>query len=205
MLFWLFIIIWPLTRKLSNDWVAIVISAMSYIIGTLGGAYIPNYFCIFTSLSYVPFFVIGMKLREKQNWFIRKVPLIIYCVLYIICFMAWSYFLDGINSIDKIIYIGLGLALHIIGAISAFFLFQRLANIITWKQSKLWGFLAKRSMMVYLYHQQLIYFSILWFNGLVPPFLNFLLNFGVALGGALMISSILLKFRYTRIFFGNKN
>ena len=34
MLFWLFIIIWPLTRKLSNDWVAIVISAMSYITQT---------------------------------------------------------------------------------------------------------------------------------------------------------------------------
>ncbi|OUO73437.1 hypothetical protein B5F53_19295 [Blautia sp. An249] len=205
MLFWLFIIIWPLTKKFSNDWMAIVISTMSYVIGTLGGLRIPNYFCIFTSLSYVPFFIIGMKLREKRNWFIRKVSLTIYCVLYIICFMAWSYFADGINSIEKIIYIGLGLVLHIIGAISIFFLLQRLANIITWEKSKLWGFLSKRSMMVYLYHQQLIYFSILWFNGLVPPFFNFLLNFGVALVGALIISSALLRFRYTRFFFNNRN
>ena len=65
-------------------------------------------------------------------------------------------------------------------------------------------FLSKRSMPIYLFHQQVIYFTIIWFNGKVNPYINVAVNFIVAIVLSVIISSILMKFKVTRFLIGEK-
>lgn len=57
---------------------------------------------------------------------------------------------------------------------------------------------------MYLIHQQVIYFSIILLNGKINPYMNALVNFGVAMIISYVISGILLKFKVTRFLIGQK-
>lgn len=65
--------------------------------------------------------------------------------------------------------------------------------------------LSKNSMTIYLFHQQIIYFTILWLNGKVNPYVNSFINFVVSLFLSSLISTMLMKFKVTRILIGEKN
>lgn len=66
MLFDVFVIVWPISNWIQKDIRALLVATIAWMAGTLGSASgVPNVFCIWTALSYVSFFVIGMKLRQK--------------------------------------------------------------------------------------------------------------------------------------------
>ena len=48
------------------------------MIGYVCGARLPNIFCIWTAFNYLPFFILGMKLREKSTCFLYKLPSILF-------------------------------------------------------------------------------------------------------------------------------
>ena len=62
--------------------------------------------------------------------------------------------------------------------------------------------LSTYSMPMYLFHQQIIYFSITILDGVVNPWINAGVNFIVATVGAYIISAILMKWKITRFLVG---
>lgn len=67
MLFDVFIIIYLINKCVMNDQLAFLISIISWAIGFIGNKCYPNIFCIWTALTYLPYFIIGMKIREKKE------------------------------------------------------------------------------------------------------------------------------------------
>lgn len=199
MLFWVFIIFWLLSNVLRTNIIGFVLAMCLYSIGVLGIKYLPNMFCIWSGCQYIIYFWVGFKLREYDEKIIRNVPLIAWLALDIILFLA-----ERMIDPSGIIFIMFELVLHTIGAISAFEILQYFARKIRWRESKTFQLLAKNSMPMYLVHQQVIYFTIMWFNGRVNPYVNAIINFVFAMMISLGLSIILMKHNWTRFLIGEK-
>lgn len=59
-------------------------------------------------------------------------------------------------------------------------------------------------MAMYLFHQQIIYFTISALNGVVNPWINAGVNFVAAIAGSLIISAVLMRWKATRFLIGEK-
>lgn len=81
---------------------------------------------------------------------------------------------------------------------------QAVAGKVNWQRSKVFKTLSTYSMPMYLFHQQIIYFSIVWLNGVVNPWINAVVNCVAAIFGSFIISALLMKWRRTRILIGEK-
>lgn len=98
----------------------------------------------------------------------------------------------------------MGLVLHVVGAIMAVSILYKIACMVSWKDNGIIKCLSKYSMPMYLFHQQIIYFSIVALNGKVNPWINAGVNFAVAVIGSLVISIILMHWKITRFLIGEK-
>ena len=92
--------------------------------------------------------------------------------------------------------------LNILGSIMAFVVLQKLALWVSWKEKPKFLYLTERSMPIYLFHQQLIYILIYWFNGWIHPYIHVLVNFIAATVGSVFITNLLLKIKVTRTLIG---
>lgn len=108
------------------------------------------------------------------------------------------------TTIIKLLNLGLSFLLYIIGALMAFVVLQKLATRVNWEESKVFSFLSKNSMLVYLFHQQIIYVFISLLNGVINPYLHAGINFVGAMAISLLISTVLMKFKWTRFLIGEK-
>lgn len=127
----------------------------------------------------------------------------LYCLaVRIILFRKNSFAKDCVSA--KVIGLGNEYALHIVGALMSFFVLQSIATNIKWKDNILFSFFSTKTMPVYLFHQQIIYFTIIWLNGKVNPYINATINFLVSVTISLVISSIFMKFKWTRRLIGEK-
>ena len=102
----------------------------------------------------------------------------------------------------RLFFYGFDVLLSMVGAIGAFVILQRV--ICRFPQSKILHFLSLYSFTIYLVHEQMIYFTIGWFNGMVPPIAVVLLNFSISLAVSTMFAIIMNKTRITRFLMGNK-
>ena len=59
-------------------------------------------------------------------------------------------------------------------------------------------------MAMYLFHQQIIHFTISALNGVVNPWINAGVNFVAAIAGSLIISAVLMRWKATRFLIGEK-
>lgn len=122
MLFWCFIGAWLLSRAIENNSVlAIVIAIGSFGIGFIGGLHIPNYFCIWTAFQFFPYFVLGMKLRQGTWSLLERIPIWMYAACDAVIFAVWIILQSNNSTIIKLIGIGFGFLLHIVGALSRSF------------------------------------------------------------------------------------
>ena len=96
----------------------------------------------------------------------------------------------------------LAFALHLLGALMAFFVLQRIAEKCHWQQSCVFTFLSRNSMTVYLLHQQVVFVSIYFLNGLLNPYFHAAVNLVAALAVSLVLSAALRKYRVTRFLVG---
>ncbi len=136
--------------------------------------------------------------------FCEKIPSFIWIVIHIVLFLLTEYIKDFEGIFFKLFGMGLEFILNIAGALMAFVVLQRIAEAVNWQNSKVFGYLSKNSMPVYLFHQQIIYFVIYYLNGIINPHLHALLNFVVSLSVSLLISCVFMKFRVTRFLIGEK-
>ena len=210
MLFGVFAIVWPLRNvMLRNPVAGYAISLLCYGIGFVGSRIVPNIFCIWTAFQFVLFFFIGMRIRRKEEasekLITESVPFYLWVILdLIIFFIITNYVSEQYGIILRLIVIVMNLILHIIGAIMAWTTLQFFAERIHWQENELFMKLSAYSMPMYLFHQQIIYFTIVWLNGKVNPWIHAGINFMAALIGSFLISAILMRWKVTRLLIGEK-
>lgn len=209
MLFGVFAIVWPLRKVMIEKPLAgWVIAIAFYGLGTIGGKFVPNVFCILTACQYILFFFIGMRIRaksEKQERLITEtVPWYCWIIADLVLFVG--YILAGRQSgfMWSITTFATSFLLHIVGSIMAWSVLQTLAAHIHWQNSKVFRTLSSYSMTMYLFHQQIIYFIIVALNGVINPCVNAAVNFVAAIAGAFIISAFLMRWKITRILIGEK-
>lgn len=204
MLFDVFCIVWIISNWLKNDFIAIFISCISWLIGYVCGARFSNIFCVWTAFNYLPFFILGMKLREKNNCLLYKIPAILFVFIQLVLFGAYQMTSSNSRILYRLVNLIALYSAHIFGALMSFFVLQWLAEKVDWENNKLFMIFSKYSMTIYLFHQQIIYFTIIWLNGKVNPYLHSFMNFVIALTLSSFISILLMKFKTTRILIGEK-
>lgn len=121
-------------------------------------------------------------------------------------FIAWI-FLFIINIalyLSGILEIVIEVCLNIVGSIAAFVTLQELAMHVQWKKSKNFMRFSKCSIPMYLFHQQIIYITIFCLNGIVNPYINAAINYVVSTDVSVLISVVLLRYKWTRRLIGKK-
>lgn len=209
MLFGVFVITWPMRKVLiDKPVVGWLISIVFYGIGIVGKRIFPNIFCFWTTCQYVLFFFIGMRIRvkegKKEKLIAESIPWYLWITVDLVIFAGTIIVERNSGTVWSLIAIGLNLILHMVGAIMAWTFLQALANKLNWKDNRVFNMLPSYSMPMYLFHQQIIYFTIIWLNGRVNPWINAGVNFVVAILGSFLISSILMHWRGTRFLIGEK-
>lgn len=213
MLFLVFVFVWPISNKIHNSILfSIILAGITYAFGLAGAHFISNYFQIWTAFQYILFFVLGMKLRDVHckgkllapKWYYLLIIFGVDVLLYVIKIR----FLTKEGALYSCAMLFVDVILNIIGSLLAFFVLQALANKITYKRisnSKWFMKLAKSSMIIYLFHQQIIYVSISIFNNHINPFINMFINFVLAIVITFVIAIIFTSNKYLSFLVGEKS
>ena len=205
MLFFVFMIFYPLTSFFDKHNVGGALTVLTiYAIGLVGSMKLSNIYQIFSTFMYLPLFWLGFKIRQYGSDTLMKIPSLVWIAVDVLLFILVQYLSGFDATIIKLLNLGFTFLLHIIGALMAFVVLQRLANKVNWKESKFFSFLSKNSMPVYLFHQQVIYVFISLLNGVINPYLHAGINFIGAMVISLLISTLLMKFKWTRFLIGEK-
>ena len=198
MLFDVFIVAFVLNKLIyKQDINSIAICLISWFFGKLGNKYFLNVFQIFSAFQFIPYFIIGMKLREHKKilQYLMKYRIIFMLLLgdVMLFTMLCVYKMNGAPKIT----------LYILGAVTAFISLQKCGEIFYgWSESQIFGFLTRFSFSVFLFHQQIIYITNGLFDGVFNPYLNAGLNICISMLVALIISSLIYRFKFCRIFIG---
>ena len=216
MLFDVFVIVWILWKRFSgNAIVCWCVTLLLFLVGKAGSFFLENYFGVWTACQYTVFFTIGIRLylavdNEKSHKY--QIVLRLFAPKNIVAFVLADFLLYGMHTVIiqkaggmwKIFDIGIMLCIHSIGAVAAILILNAIADEVNYANSKVFNALSKSAMPMYLFHQQIIYFTIYWLNGRVNPYLNAGINFVVALAVSFLISSILIRWKTTRFLIGEK-
>ena len=206
MLFWVFIIVWPISKFLNNHSLMGVGVILAFYVLGIGGTYIcKNYFMIWTATSYIAFFGCGFYLRKYKNTILYRVPSIcwigVYGAIYVLYILTYN--VGEVSYLYKIYSYGLELVFHLCGALAAFFVFTNIGNRINWKKP-LFSTLSKYSMAIYLLHEQFIYIIIALLNNRMNIYLLSVICLIGSIVISYIISKVLFKFKVTRFLIGEK-
>ena len=206
MLFDVFALSWPLWNILQKFRYGAITVLIFYGIGIVGSELLINIFCIWTAFQYMIFFFIGIQLRRchvaGKKILIEQIPwwITMFIDLGIFALYMAAAHMNGI--IGRTIRTGVLFALHVIGALMAFVILQKVGARINWEDKNPFMVMARNVMTIYLLHQQIIYIIIYWGNGKINPYINVGFNFVLALLGSLSISLLLRTFKMTRWLIG---
>lgn len=135
--------------------IGIVVVLALYCLGMV----FPSYWRINAAMQYILFFSIGFLIRRCGSKQLYKIPSAIYILVDVLLFAVVEVLDMRQELIIKLIKFGLRVFLCAFGAVSAFVLLQRFVNHFL-QGNRVIEFLSKHSMVIYLVHQQLIYFTI---------------------------------------------
>lgn len=206
MLFGVFAMVWPLRKVIIEKPELVgVLSLGFYATGVSGKALFQNIFCIWDMFQYAPFFFIGMRIRVKaEEKRVASVPCFVWIIADLTVFIVVGLCEQKSGIVWSFLNICLSFVLHIIGALMAWNVLHKLALRINWNDNRAFKNFSSYSMPMYLFHQQIIYFTIYFLNGKINPWLNAMVNFAVAIVGTFMISAILMRYNITRFLIGEK-
>ena len=215
MLFDVFVISWLLWKPLSNSnaLIGTGICLGLYIVGTAGHALGEDYYCIWFACQYVVFFFIGIRLyrAERQQSGLDgrlfnklfRTSMIPLWILADMCLYFLHLLLDGIDGMLKCADTVVVFLLHVVGACGAILILNTISMKLN-KGTVLTKF-SKYTMPMYLFHQQVIYFTLITLNGKVNPYLLVAVNLLAALGCSFIISFVLMQWKFTRMLIGEKS
>ena len=205
MLFCVFMIFYPLSNFFEKDNLGgMVVIIVFYGIGLVGQMVIPNVFQVFYACTNIPLFWLGFKIRQYGSKGLKKIPLLVWLAVDALLFVVVQLLSSFDGFAFSLLNLGLEFVLHIVGALMAFAILQKIADKVNWEKSKIFCFLSKNSMAVYLFHQQVIYILVTWLNGLINPYIHAAINFIGAIVMSLLISTILMKFKWTKLLIGER-
>lgn len=154
------------------------------------------------------FFFIGMRIRIKEEngekLITKQIPLYFWIILDLLMFIISINMKDNTSTFVGIAHSIINILLHIVGVIMAWQSLQYIATLIPYHKSRFFMTVATCSIPIYLFHQQLIYFTIIKFNGRLLPWLHVVINFFFALTFSLLISKVLMRWHVTRLLIGEK-
>ncbi len=165
-----------------------------YVVGCVCERLFLDVFQIWTACMFLAYFWLGFYLRLRKNAFFWKIPSLVYVLGGVIAFLCLKMLENGSGLMFEIMVFGLNHFLGIYGALAAFILLQRLAGVIRW-DNRVFGFISGKNMIIYLFHQQFIYFTLRLLNGLVGPWLHACINFVFSLGCSLLLALLIQKSR----------
>lgn len=149
MLFDVFIIFWLLSDYFKkHDLIGGVAVIGFYGVSLVGSSVLPNVFQIWAACAYLPLFWLGFKIRQHGSELINKIHWAVWIVVDLALFTILQ-FISKEDMFFKLLSIGCSFLLHIVGAMMAFVVLQKLANHANWQKSKVFTFLSKRSMPVF--------------------------------------------------------
>ena len=205
MLFDVFMLMYFMSDAIyKSNVLSIIVSLAGIVIGIVGSKLFPNVFCIWTGFSYIAYFILGCKIRQYGSDRLKRLGVITWILAHTGLYVAVTYLKSFNGLLFKISGFGLNVILQLIGAVMAFLVLQKLAGYVDWKNNKLIKGFSQISMPVFLLHQQLIYFSISLFNGLVNPYVNAIINVVFSIVGSTIITKLLYKVRLCRVLMGEK-
>ena len=205
MLFVVFALFYPLSDFFAANTIrggAVVLVA--YAVGVLWTSVLPNVFQIATAMRCLTFFWMGFKLRQYGTEKIRKIPWWGWLLGDILLYVTVSWLQSETSILWKLTSLGLTFVLRCIGALGAFFVLQKLAQCLSWEENRCFVFLKKRTMPIFLLHQQVIYYSIFLFNGAVHPYIHVVINYVSAMIVSLLVTMLMMRFPLTRFLIGEK-
>ena len=201
MLFWVVAIFWLISDFVNyHSSLGFLIVCSIYCIGMFA----PAYYRINNGLQYMLIFYIGFLFRKYNlgNKIFYKIPSVVYVGANIGLFILVDVLKNQEAVLMRFFFYGFDVLLSMVGAIGAFVILQRV--ICRFPQSKILHFLSPYSFTIYLVHEQMIYFTIGWFNGIVPPIAVVSFNFFISLTVSTLFAIIMNKTRITRFLIGNK-
>lgn len=205
MLFDVFLLAWIVSDKLyASNKFAVCMTLFLLLMGLIGGKVFPNVFCIWTACRYFIYFVIGFKIRQYGMGTVQRISPILWILLFVLLYVLMIYAGDYGGVLGKVLKPLLSIIVSTTGAVMAFVVLMELAGKVAWQNNKYFMAFSKKTMPIYLLHQQLIYVSISLFNGVVNPYFNAVINVVVALLGSYSLIFILYRSCYIRKLMGEK-
>ena len=195
MIFSLFVVFYVCADFLKNRnlLVGIIVCGVFYAVGILGGMLLPNILQIWTALKYFVFYYMGFAFRKHKDNVFYQVPWFAWLGLNVAIFSLDYWYIslqDG--KFLGLINMGLSPLASILGVLAVVTAVSRM-DTSKIQQSSAYKFLEKHNFVVYLFHQQLIYFTIFALNGKISSVLLMMINFVFALSIALVIAYIISK------------
>ena len=181
--------------RTNRPYFPIIVSVMTFLIGSIGMWKVPNVFQIWNSLIFLTYYIIGIEMECNQlsigniKWYFLVFFVFIHLALFVLgkCLLVK----------ESIIYTFIGYCLsyitHIAGGFTAFIGFQELSKYLNNHKSHCFLFLTKYTMRIFFFHQQIIYLFMILLNGIIPPFFHAFLAFAVSLILSLGISCLIDK------------
>ena len=203
MLFLVFVIFWPLSNFFTKKY-AFVVPLLFLAASYVGSHYLPNYFQVWSTLKFVFYFYLGFVFRKSLDIKFNKIPFYVWIVLDALLFVALYFVQKRSGNVMKVLSIGVDFMLCTVGCLMIWSTLQFVGSKIHWKKSKVIGFLISSSMVVYLFHQQIVYACVYLLSDKINCYAIAPINFVVALSISLLIAFVMLKFNVTRFLVGEK-
>lgn len=175
---------------------------------SIGGGYLLdkieiNLFQVSTAVKYAGYYYLGAYLCKEKNENKFMIPI---SICGSIVFFVLKTIID-INTSNSILVRSFSLISGYMCSYMEVIFVYYIVKLITEKlgntsKSKIWNRLKENSFGIYLFHQQIIYLTIIPLNGNVSPIVQVMCSFVCALGIASIITVILRKFKLTRILYG---
>lgn len=200
MLFDVFVLFFPLRHLIDKSKMFYLVFPLLYFVAEYFGNASNNYFQFFTSLKYLSFFALGhLSYRYREVLFANSklnlrqpVFLCFLALIHIVAYIVYLKYIPGTRTI-LMLYLNFGGCLT---AMAILFFVGEKVN----PKNKLMAILNENSFAVFLFHQQIIYFTLFYLNGLICPALHAFINFVVSLALSLAISIAIRKNRLVRMY-----
>ena len=179
-----------------NAFWGIVISCSCYAIGLWGSRRYLNVFQIWTALKYIVFFYIGFYLRKKQNNFLYSIPWFAYFLVHLGSFLVVFYGSPSQKMGDVLTFV-----CNIAGALAVIMLLNR-CDADKLCKHVLYQFMKRHNLVMYCFHQQLVYISLTLFSHKLPNPLLVVVNFVFATLVSGLIAVIISKLRICKTVYG---
>lgn len=208
MLFWVFVLFAPFAKIINKHFsLGVLFVGICYFIGKFGGKFTDgiNYYRVLDGFQYILYFWVGFCLRKYGIQYLMKIPVLVYFALNIgtIVLNRFLVAVELPHVLRIIVDLAIPALIQLTGGIMAFIVLQKVFFRFQ-KENKALNFFTKYSFTVYLIHEEFIYLAVIWYEGMISPYLFPLVTFVWVLPASIGVSYLLQKTKITRFLIGMK-